>query len=611
MQEFAGAESLDAAYEKQVVAADTVSDRLRREAKRVGELTKQIEKENSLEATVEKLTGDLKAARRAEEDLQEEWESLWAESGVTQVRAPQEMMAWIERYEEIVDLSDSAENERRRISRLEVTLGKQCEGLRHALTGFPVDDADSLAKLHESAELVLENEHARRSERDQLRKDQQRTSEAITELERQQQRATEDLEAWESQWKTVMLEIGCEVGVTASQALARVECLVKLTSDHDDWLRLNSDLEQANERIRTFASDAQSLVERLAPELHELKPLEAAEQLNAKLIEARSLRQAAGELGRRRDDLKTELDELKETANELTSQLAQFLALAGVDSLEKIDEVEALSRVASEQREMETQLQRMSGGLQLTEFLQLAEEQDEDELRARIAQLQVDLAELQQKRDEVGEKIGEVETDMERIDGNAASATADQQAMNCLAKIHTESRRYVCLKIAESILRQQVERYREENKDPLLAKASQYFAEMTGNEFLGVESDYDDGGNPILVGVRSSGEKLLTQQMSDGTLDPLFLSLRLAYLQEKLTQFEPMPLIVDDILIHLDDHRALATLKALADFSQQTQVLVFTHQQRFRELAEAHLGDAATIHELEKHTAKPAASRPR
>ena len=612
VQEFAGANSLDAAYEKQVEAADNVADRLRREAKRVGELTKQLEKQNSLELTAQKLTDELKSARQAESDLQEEWKSLWSEGGVRNVRAPQEMIAWLERYDEIVELADASETDQQRIEQLEEKLERQREQLRCALKDFGGQTvAGSLSQLHEHAETVLEQQQSRQSEREQLTKDRKRTQETLTELEDQHDHATKDLEAWQSRWSAVMEEIGCDADVTAEQANARVDCLVQLASDHEEWRRLSSEVERSKEQIQKFADDAKAMTGRIAPELAERVPIEMVEQLNAKLVEARSLRQSAEELKRRRDELKTEIETLNGTSTELKSQLAQFLALAGVDSIENIDQVEALSRVAGQLNETEQQLSRMSGGLSLDEFQRQAEEENEDELRARVSQLDFELAELQKKRDEVGERIGEVETEMERINGNVASATADQQAMNCLTQIHRESRRYVCLKIAESILRQQVERYREENRDPLLSRASQYFAEMTCNEFHGVESDYDEAGNPILVGVRSTGDKLLTQQMSDGTLDPLFLSLRLSYLQEKLGQFEPMPLIVDDILIHLDDDRALATLKALADFARQTQVLVFTHQQRFRELAETHLSDVATIHELEKRTTLATAGRPR
>jgi uncharacterized protein YhaN len=68
--------------------------------------------------------------------------------------------------------------------------------------------------------------------------------------------------------------------------------------------------------------------------------------------------------------------------------------------------------------------------------------------------------------------------------------------------------------------------------------------------------------------------------MSTGTRDQLYLALRLANLEQYLENAEPMPFVVDDILIQFDDGRARATLATLADFSAKTQVILFTHHGR-------------------------------
>ena len=64
------------------------------------------------------------------------------------------------------------------------------------------------------------------------------------------------------------------------------------------------------------------------------------------------------------------------------------------------------------------------------------------------------------------------------------------------------------------------------------------------------------------------------------------LALRLASLEQYLEKNEPLPFIVDDILLRFDDDRALATLKVLADLSRKTQVLFFTHHRHLVELAD-------------------------
>jgi uncharacterized protein YhaN len=195
------------------------------------------------------------------------------------------------------------------------------------------------------------------------------------------------------------------------------------------------------------------------------------------------------------------------------------------------------------------------------------------------------------------------------------------------------------LRTADMILRKAMERYREKNQSPILELASDYFSQMTNRAFLGIQVAFDDESRPLLVGVRNPassavGSWMASDQamphppknskkkpspvgpllpspaelpgmdrvvppslpklvevagMSDGTCDQLYLALRLASLQVWLATHEPIPLVVDDILMNFDDQRAVSTLQLLDRFASQTQILFFTHHQHTLELARQQL----------------------
>ena len=67
----------------------------------------------------------------------------------------------------------------------------------------------------------------------------------------------------------------------------------------------------------------------------------------------------------------------------------------------------------------------------------------------------------------------------------------------------------------------------------------------------------------------------------------LYLALRLASLEAYLESHEPIPLVVDDILIQFDDDRATAALQALAELSRRTQIVLFSHHEHVCRLAQA------------------------
>jgi uncharacterized protein YhaN len=90
----------------------------------------------------------------------------------------------------------------------------------------------------------------------------------------------------------------------------------------------------------------------------------------------------------------------------------------------------------------------------------------------------------------------------------------------------------------------------------------------------------DDKGDQVIVGLRDAGDRVSVAGMSDGTRDQLFLALRLASLEHRLEKSEPIPFIVDDILINFDEDRTRAALQALGRLGTKNQVLLFSHHQQ-------------------------------
>jgi uncharacterized protein YhaN len=80
--------------------------------------------------------------------------------------------------------------------------------------------------------------------------------------------------------------------------------------------------------------------------------------------------------------------------------------------------------------------------------------------------------------------------------------------------------------------------------------------------------------------------------MSEGTADQLYLALRLAYLSSWADKHEPLPLILDDVLMAFDDDRAAAAMHAFASLAPKTQIILFTHHRHIVDLARAHLPES-------------------
>jgi uncharacterized protein YhaN len=174
-----------------------------------------------------------------------------------------------------------------------------------------------------------------------------------------------------------------------------------------------------------------------------------------------------------------------------------------------------------------------------------------------------------------------------------------ENAERLLADLESDVEKYARLKIASIILSRTVEQYREKHQGPLILRASQLFSQMTLGAFSRLRAEYDERGNPVLVGIRRQSEAQVTVDgMSDGTADQLYLSLRLASLEQYLEHNEPLPFVVDDILLRFDDERSLATLKVLGELARKTQVIFFTHHRHLVDLVEERATDLA----IRQHT---------
>jgi len=132
-----------------------------------------------------------------------------------------------------------------------------------------------------------------------------------------------------------------------------------------------------------------------------------------------------------------------------------------------------------------------------------------------------------------------------------------------------------------------------------LKRAAELFPIITQTSFSSLKAGFDDNDKPILLGVRQNGEELKVGAMSDGSLDQLFLALRLAAIERHMELSEPFPLILDDILVQFDDPRTESTLKILERLSKKTQILFLTHHSHLVTLAQKTVSpDSLQIHNL-------------
>ncbi len=134
--------------------------------------------------------------------------------------------------------------------------------------------------------------------------------------------------------------------------------------------------------------------------------------------------------------------------------------------------------------------------------------------------------------------------------------------------------------LAKELLRRTKEMYQEKRLPQIFQQAEKYFHYLTDGEYHTLFLPKD---NQIQV-ERKDGQRFMAEELSRGTAEQLYLSLRLA-LASTYTR-HPYPLILDDPLVNFDQQRASRAMKLLEEISKERQILFFTCHEHLVSLGE-------------------------
>lgn len=597
-------DALDA-YERQVAHADTVADRLRREASRVERYASLRAERGRIELRCRAARETAQVKARIAADLSEQWAACWAPSGLAP-RAPQEMRSWLQQHAKLSDLAAQLGVEQAEHERLQALRARRSEELREALetTGAgPPPGASGWTRVHSTARERLRELDERALTRRNIETELRRERGELGALLARRDEAAQRWSRWREEWAEAVAALRLDAGVTPDEASSTLKCIERLLAARDRAAELRREIDGVVEVARRFEAEARELAGRLDPTSAALPPGLAIRQLHAQLQTARLNAARVAQIAQQRDTQARAITDAEVTIAEHQRRLEALCRQAGVAEAHELPLVEERSRELdawrNELEDKERQLVELGQGLTLQQLAEEAENARPDDLVGELGQLHERVERLTHEREACLQEIAVEGAWLRDRDGVSTSAQQAELAQAKLAEIRAYAERYARVRLASEILKREVERFRERNQGPLLQRASELFAQLTLGSFSRLQVSYDDKDEPRLLGLRANGPGLGVEGMSDGTRDQLYLALRLASLERFIAHREPLPFVVDDILVHFDDPRSEATLSVLGELSRRTQVLFFTHHQRLVELAARALpAEVLVVHEL-------------
>ena len=599
MRSFPGESSLSDAFAASIEASDALADRLRREADRVAVKARLLADQAALREQVKQLEGELASGRAEKDAAAAEWAGVWHPLSVTP-RSPREMRQWLQDFNALVEKASDA-----------LKRGAQCEALQAEVDGArsmlgrcmePMvapsagEDEALLGRIRRVRNIVA-NEEGLGRQREELVREKYRFENELESATSRLQENEGELRRWQKDWEQAVKPLGLAADARPGAANAVMEELKSLFDKLREAEVLQQRLDGIERDAEAFARKVKALTGAVAADLVARPADEAALEMQRRLTGARQIQSKRQTLQRQSEQAQAKIQQAAVAMAEIESQLKGMCVEAGCRTSDELPAAESRSsqRLQLEERlrHENDRLLQLGGGAAVDEFVSDAGAIDPDGVMGDIERLKAEIQQLSGQKSDLDQTIGREIAELSRMDGGDRAAVIAEQMQAILGGLERDVDQYARLKIAARVLSLAIERFREKSQGPILKMASNRFSRITCGSFEGVRADNDADGNPVLVGVRPGGRQIVpVEGMSDGTADQLYLALRLAGLEHYLDGNEPMPFIVDDLLIKFDNSRAAATLKALAEISAKTQVIFFTHHRHLVELAATNINGA-------------------
>ena len=603
MQSFPGESTLSAAFAASIEQSDGLADRLRREADRVAVKARLLADQAAFTQQVKQLGEELAASRSERASAAAEWSGVWQPLSVTP-RSPREMRQWLQDFRALVEKASEALQRSAQCEALQADVYGARAALGRCLESMAepsADEAETLSGRVKRVRTIVAAEEGLDRQREELVREKSRFENELESATARLQANEGELRRWQKEWVQAVKPLGLAADARPGAATAVMEELKSLFDKLREAEILQQRLDGIERDAEAFTRKVQALAGAVAADVAARPVDEVTLELQRRLTGARQTQSKRQTLQKQSEQAHSKMQQAVVAMAEIEAQLKGMCMEAGCRISDELPEAE---RRSSQRLQLEVRLRhenerllQLGGTSAVDEFVRDAGAIDPDGIMGDVARLQEEIRRLTSERSELDQTIGKENAELSRMDGGDRAAVIAEEMQAILAGLERDVDQYARLKIATRVLSLAIERFREKSQGPILKRASSRFSRITCGSFEGVRADRDPDGNPVLVGVRPGGRQIVpVEGMSDGTADQLYLALRMAGIEHYLDGNEPMPFIVDDILIKFDNSRAAATLQALADISARTQVIFFTHHRHLVELAATHV-DGAVLFE--------------
>ena len=596
-------DNLTDSFESALANADNLADRRFDRAEAVGRISEINRKIVELNVQYEQMLRNQGELEDEGVRLKSEWKKMWLTAPFEPLSA-ELMLEWLNNLEEALEL---IEEQKSALHELKALRDERLQAKERIFDELTVLGIDSTSMKSESLNVIIEcaSDEVRRQKdkADKKLKFETDLANATKDVKRKKKKlriAKKNQNEWRKKWDSALGELGLEKGTLPEVVNSQIEVIERMRKTAERIRTLRYDrIDKIIRDIKDFEQVVSELVKDIAADLVDEPAESAVLEMESRVNHARRVQELQNSKNTEITKAEKQIENLERERKESLNLISQLMTKAGVESIEALKKAIELSdqkRVLEQKRHSVIEkLDQDGDGKSIAELKEECESADIDDVAAQEASNQTELDDLQNQLTVAVEKRSQARNAFQAVGGDDSAAQNAARKEEAVTEMKEIVEKYIRVQTSVKLLQWAIDHYRREKQAPLLNRASEHFNSITDCSFSNLRVEYDDKDVPHLTGVRPSKEIVPVSGLSTGTADQLYLSLRIAAIEDYLERSDALPFIADDLFINFDDERAAAGFQRLAELSRKTQILFFTHHQHLVKIALDVLGPSVNL----------------
>ncbi|MHA5106737.1 AAA family ATPase [Oenococcus oeni] len=337
--------------------------------------------------------------------------------------------------------------------------------------------------------------------------------------------------------------------------------------------KINSILKLANslrEFLPSAKQDHDALIDQIQVILNEIRDERQSAILSKeqkKLVDE-NRQQQIGHL----QNLKSEQQQIFNYLKVDNYQNFQYLQAEKIKNKQRLNQLESINQLLTPEKE--NQIKELGGVEEITKKKQA--------LKVRIDSIEGEIKQENQQLLNLNATLLNASSDTDY-------QTKLQQQSDLETDINNDLTEYFANKLASSWINESLYQISHKRMPEIRSRAEQYFAELTENKYVSIIF----GDNSLLV-ANQQNEKFYSYELSKGSSEQLYVSLRLAF-AESVAEKNSLPFLIDDSFVNFDVERKSIMDNILHRLAEKYQIIYFTANpdQNFSQSNIINLGEAA------------------